>query len=91
MLDIKSDKGLEELRFAIIKQACIDYSDALTYLRGRTPSLSEEYIAAIKRKKECEAFFRSEYYSILCNIDGEHLMKKIREGYYNRPIRWGKE
>lgn len=90
-IELNSDSGIEELRFAIVKQACVDYNDALTYLRGKTPSVSKEYLHMVKLKKDCERFFRSELYRVLCDIDGEHLMEQIRKGYYNRPIRWGKE
>lgn len=90
-INVTSDAGIELLRFEIIKQACIDYENALTYLRGRIPSTSDGYLQMVKQKKECEAFFRSEYYGILCDIPGELLMSQIRKGFYNRPIRWGKE
>lgn len=91
VIEVRSDQGLENLRYAIIKQACIEYDEALTYLRGRPPSLDDEYLQMTKQKGECEAFFKSEYFAIICNLDGEILMRTIRQKYYNRPIRWAEK
>ncbi len=71
-----SIKGEEELANAIVVQAVKDYRDAL---RGET----------IKRKppeytiKECEDFFRSQWYSLLTKVDGEMLIKRLQEEYHN--------
>ena len=68
--------GEEELANAIVIQAVKDYRDAL---HGET----------IKRKppeytiKECEAFFRSQWYSLLTKVDGEMLIKRLQEEYRN--------
>lgn len=92
MLELKSEAGMEELRFAILKQACIDYKDALTVLRKRDIKQNEKaYLQARKLQIDCERFFQSDYFGILCDISGTHIMKQIRESFYNRPIRWGKE
>lgn len=91
MLELKSDRGIEELRFQIIKQACEDYDEALTYLRGREASLAKVYLKMLRQKEECEAFFKSEHFAIICNLDGEILMRTIRQKYYNRPIRWSEK
>lgn len=88
-MELRSDKGIEELRFQIIRQACDDYIEALKYLRNR--SLGHRYIEMLRQKEDCERFFRSEYFSILCDLDGFYLMKFLRGEYYNRPLRWGKE
>lgn len=91
VIEVRSDQGLENLRYAIIKQACIEYDEALTYLRGKPPSLDDEYLRMTKQKGECEAFFKSEHFAIICNLDGEILMRTIRQKYYNRPIRWSEK
>ena len=90
-IEIKSDKGIEELRYAIIKQACVDYDEALKYLRGRNPTTSDKYLRMQAMKTDCEDFFNSEYFSILCDISGKLIMDTIRHKYYNRPIRWGEK
>lgn len=91
MLELKSDLGIDELRYAIIKQACVDYDTALKYLRGRQTSDSNRYLRMQKMKRECELFFTSEYFGILCSLDGKLVMDTIRCKYYNRPIRWGEK
>lgn len=57
--------GYELLAEAIILQAVKDYRKALKHdERGR--------------KREIERFFRSEYFTVLTNISGEMLIRKLR-------------
>lgn len=57
--------GYELLAEAVILQAVKDYRKALKYdERGR--------------KREIEGFFRSEYFRILTDVDGEMLIQKLR-------------
>lgn len=57
--------GYEKLAEAIILQAVKDYRKALKHdERGR--------------KREIESFFRSEYFTVLTNISGEMLIRKLR-------------
>lgn len=92
VIELKSNAGIEALRYEIVKQACQDYELALSYLRGKEKSLCDEkYLQMVKLKNDCENFFRSEHYGILCSINGEVMMEQIRRKFYNRPIRWGKE
>lgn len=57
--------GYEKLANAIILQAVKDYRKALKHdERGR--------------KREIERFFRSEYFTVLTNISGEMLIRKLR-------------
>ena len=90
---IHSDKGLDDLRFAIIQQACKDYEASLKYLRNHPEKdwQSRKTLQAIRMKDECETFFRSQYFSLLCDLEGEEIMRMIRKKFYNRPIRWGEE
>ena len=56
--------GYKELANAIILQAVKDYRKALKHdERGR--------------KREIERFFRSEYFTVLTNISGEMLIRKL--------------
>jgi hypothetical protein len=61
-----------ELANAIIVQAATDYRNALLgdAYRGKSP----EVVIS-----ECERFFRSEWYRILTEFDGEVLMEKIQK------------
>lgn len=57
--------GYKELAEAIILQAVKDYRKALKHdERGR--------------KREIERFFKSEYFTVLTNISGEMLIRKLR-------------
>ena len=60
---------------AIVMQACKDYRK--TYrLYIRTYRMGEK---SDDKLEELEKFFRSAWYRTLTDIDGEHLMKRIRE------------
>lgn len=68
---------LEDLSNAIILQAVKDYRSALAggSVNGRD---SKSVIA------ECERFFRSEWFSVLTNADGEYLITNIRKEFEKR-------
>lgn len=65
-----SKEGLENLRYAIVEKAIRDYRALLegTMLPSSTCNI-----------EELERFFRSEWYKLLCDYDGERIMKEIRE------------
>lgn len=60
-------KAYENLAIAIVESAAIDYELAL-YMKNNNEQI-----------EELEKFFRSKYFSILTTVNGEYLMKKIRE------------
>lgn len=63
-----------ELANAIIEYACRDYEKALRYLKsGKT----KDKFQAEKMKNNCERFFKSQWFGVLTEIDGESLMKII--------------
>ena len=75
---------------AILSMACRDYDMALRYMM-RPPEKQTEYKLAEQqiRLKECEHFFRSEWFQWLSDMDGEALMRLIREnGYYVNNWAW---
>lgn len=61
-------KNYEDLANAIIFQAVVDYKRALK-------SKKKEAKWTVR---ECEKFFRSDYYRTLTNVDGELIISKIR-------------
>lgn len=72
-----SDRHLdcyEELALAIVKQACKDYK-AVVHRLLRKP----EDEPALQMKADIEHFFRSGWFAILCELDGEVLMKRIND------------
>lgn len=64
----------EELANAIIIQAAKDYRAAL---RGRGYSGKTPYGVI----KDCEKFFKSEWFTILSKVNGTMLMNKLRKEY----------
>lgn len=59
----------EELANAIVLQAVKDYRDALkNNNKGAKITI-----------REVEAFFRSDWYKVLTNIDGEMLIRELRK------------
>jgi hypothetical protein len=60
----------EKLSEAIILQACKDYRDAL-----RNGNFC--------RQREVERFFRSDWYLMLSQVDGEFIIELLKEEYLN--------
>lgn len=77
----------ERLIFAIVAQAVRDYQRALRYLRLPASKKTESgEIAHERLKKDCEIFFRSKWYSQLCDLDAEELMATVKKRSYNGKI-----
>ena len=66
--------GYESLAVNIVVQAAKDYRSALKKLQ-QDP---EDFRAAATRA-ECESFFRSSWFSAICSVDPEELLKRIEE------------
>lgn len=73
---------------AIIKQAVIDYRKATVDINNAKHILSEdpnneEAIILLRKSrythKEINRFFRSEQFSVMTNIDGERLIRELKE------------
>lgn len=67
-------EAYENLANAIILQAVKDYRRALRLLSKNPQSCS-----AAAAAKEMERFFRSDWYATLTSVDGEMLIRKLRE------------
>jgi len=67
-------EGLDRLCQAIIVQAAKDYRTALRNLKKNPHSGG-----AKSTIREIERFFRSQYYESLTDVDGEYLIRKLRE------------
>ena len=64
----------EELANAIILQAVKDYREALSAVRNNPKSVS-----ANRDIYDCESFFMSGWFSALTELDGETLIRKLKE------------
>ena len=71
---ILSEDPYEALANAIVLQACEDYRTALKKIK-KNPKNQD----AMSEAMECEHFFRSGWYQALTSVDGEYLIRKLRE------------
>ena len=72
LITLYPDDAVQNLAFAIIRQACFDYVAAL-------PSESVKPRSRPKDVIECELFFHSEFFANACpNIDPDWIMKTLR-------------
>ena len=62
---------------AIIEQAVSDYRKSLKGEKADT------WVSVEDMLKDCERFFKSEWFTILTKINGEQLMRKLQEEYQN--------
>lgn len=82
MTAISEKKAYENLANAIMVQAVEDYREALTLIQD--DSIDEkDYKAAQRTIQECESFFRSDYYRVLTDVDGEFLIKSLQNEVIN--------
>ena len=81
--------AISKLADGIVLQACVDYRKALINSRKR-PSKDDKKGLEAKRRAlnmidDCELFFKSQWFSMLTDIDGRWLMDKIRDEALRRP------
>lgn len=68
----------QELAYSIVLRAVEDYMLAL---RGIPVN---NYTSPAQTIRECTMFFRSEWFMVLCSIDGEFVMRKLKEEHNER-------
>ena len=68
--------GFQELANAIIEQAAKDYRAAQRIQRRHPDNYS-----AHKTVLEVEQFFRSDWFAVLSDIDGEVLLRMLKEEF----------
>lgn len=66
--------GYERLANAIIQLAAQDYMKALRALKRNSSSRMAKQIV-----DENEKFFRSDWYMTLTNVDGDYLIRRMKE------------
>ena len=62
----------ESLANAVVLQAVKDYRDAAGKL-----SRGKKNIMAEQRKTECETFFKSQYFNVFTDLDGNALLSQL--------------
>ena len=73
--------GYEGLINGIIKQAMLDWAEAMYKLRK-----DPQNILALRAKSDVERFFQSEWYSFMCGVDGGKLMQLIETAFNNGEL-----
>lgn len=66
--------GYEALANAVILQAVRDWRDACRINRPYPENFAEE-----RKREDIERFFRSDWFSVLTNLDGRLLLRKLQE------------
>ena len=64
----------ENLANAVVLQAVKDYRDA-----ARKLSRGKKNIMAEQRKTECETFFKSHYFNVFTDLDGNALLSQLEK------------
>lgn len=64
----------ENLANAVVLQAVKDYRDA-----ARKLSRGKKNIMAEQRKTECETFFKSQYFNVFTDLDGNALLSQLEK------------
>lgn len=76
-------EAMELFRHGIVARACMDYDAAIRYL-ARAPEKQTEARTIHQEavKAECERFFCGNWFRVLCELDGETVMRGVaRNGY----------
>lgn len=77
------DVGFEALAAAIVMQAVEDYKTARRILAGKGPKVT--YLGKRRTKsaeliiEEVELFLNSQWFGLLCDIDPEMILRKLRQ------------
>lgn len=98
---IEANDGWEVLQYAIVEQAVEDYKKSMVYLvhhkrpkRIKTKKQAEEakmWDYNQKMRKDCERFFRSNWYAKLTDIDGERVIQELRDQIRYRAFAFEEE
>ena len=87
-----TDKGLDNLRCAIVQQAAYDYLDCRKHLH-KLKYLDSDYAYrarkfATGRFAEIKKWFKSDYYTLLCSIDGDKMLRYLDKEYKDWAIKY---
>ena len=79
--------GYDGLRFAIVMSAVRDYRRAARYVDSHRSENTTYMNQMLWLKAQCEKFFRSNWYKLICDIDGEKIMEaapKLEKGFFDK-------
>ena len=72
-----TDVGFYALAAAIVKQAVDEYRDCERLINGEIKKSNITYVDPVCRQNEIVKFFRSQWYSTLCDIDPQRILDKL--------------
>ena len=72
-----TDVGIYALAAAIVKQAVDEYRDCERMIKGDIKTSNITYGDPVCRQNEIVKFFRSQWYSTLCDIDPQRILDKL--------------
>lgn len=72
-----TDVGFYALAAAIVKQAVDEYRDCERLINGEIKKSNITYVDPVFRQNEIVKFFRSQWYSTLCDIDPQRILDKL--------------
>lgn len=75
-MDERDCDGWHELAVEIVRLALRDYKRALRYFKKHGLNGSKYCCDMVYLKRSCERFFRSQWFGVLCDIDGEMLIRE---------------
>lgn len=75
----EEDVGLYALTAAIVRQAVDDWRDADKLLKGLVRYSNTGIGSPTATKYEIEKFFHGQWYGVLCDINPERILKKLKE------------
>ena len=70
---------IEHLVDAILKQAILDYTEAMTVLKHQEDYERTKVFAAERLLADCEIFFKSQWFEQLTGVNSEYAFKAIKE------------
>lgn len=74
------EAGYEGLAAAVIRQAAVDYENALACVNGRRKcTVRHPMETALYELSSCERFFTGQWIRVLSELDGPYIMNRIQE------------
>lgn len=87
--ETKFEDPYKTLAYAVIKKALDDYREALSYAQHQLTHGYTLHVQTFWRIKECEDFFKSEYFMLLSPVPGDLLIDTVtNERDYREAIKW---
>ena len=72
-------ESFNRISAAIVLRAAKDYAHAYTYLKKNKHQITSTRLRYERLLKDCTDFFKSKWYSELCDVDGDYAIKTIQD------------